>query len=56
MDHPTLQLTPYTANLNSLGNGQNVATGAGKVSDFAGVINVKINGVTYSAYCIDLIY
>ena len=48
------QLTPYIANLNSLGNGQNVSTGAGKVSDFAGVINVKINNVIYAAYCIDL--
>ncbi|MTK63720.1 MAG: DUF11 domain-containing protein [Methanobacterium sp.] len=48
------KLTPNTANLTSTGTGTNIKTGTSSGSDFAGVINVKINGVSYQAYCIDL--
>ncbi|ADZ09098.1 conserved repeat domain protein [Methanobacterium lacus] len=48
------QLRPNSARLTSTGTGTNVKIKNGSTSDFAGVINVDINGVSYQAYCIDL--
>ena len=48
------KLTPNTATLTSTGTGTNVYTNKGGTQDFAGVIDVTINGASYNAYCIDL--
>ncbi|CEA12628.1 Ig-like domain-containing protein [Methanobacterium formicicum] len=48
------QLTPKTASLTSTGNGQSVYIQGQNKDGFAGVINVRVDGTTYTAYCIDL--
>jgi len=48
------QLTPKTATLRSTGNGQSVYIQGQNKDGFAGVINVRVDGVNYVAYCIDL--
>jgi hypothetical protein len=48
------QLTPKTATLTSTGNGQSVYIQGQNKDGFAGVINVRVDGRTYTAYCIDL--
>lgn len=48
------QLTPYTATLTGTGNGRNVYIQGKNSNGFAGVINVRVNGATYQAYCIDI--
>ncbi|MDI6644197.1 MAG: invasin domain 3-containing protein [Methanobacteriaceae archaeon] len=49
------QLTPKTATLISTGNGTNVYVAkSGTYTNFAGVINVRIDGTSYKSYCIDL--
>ena len=47
-------LTPKTATLTGTGNGRNVYIQGKNENGFAGVINVRVDGVTYTAYCIDL--
>ncbi|MBF4475235.1 Ig-like domain-containing protein, partial [Methanobacterium formicicum] len=48
------ELTPKTATLSSMGNGQTVYIQGQNKNGFAGVINVNVGGTTYVAYCIDL--
>ena len=49
------QLTPKTATLINTGNGRNVYVAkSGTYNNFAGVINVRIDGTSYQSYCIDL--
>jgi uncharacterized repeat protein (TIGR01451 family) len=48
------QLTPKSASLTSLGNGANIFIQGKNENGFAGVINVRVDGQTYVAYCIDL--
>ncbi len=48
------ELTPKTATLTSTGNGQSVYIQGQNKDGFAGVINVRVDGTTYTAYCIDL--
>nr|WP_319374716.1 Ig-like domain-containing protein [uncultured Methanobacterium sp.] len=48
------QLTPKSATLTSTGNGQTVYIQGQNKNGFAGVINVRVDGTTYVAYCIDL--
>ena len=48
------ELTPKTATLRSTGNGQSVYIQGQNKDGFAGVINVRVDGVNYVAYCIDL--
>jgi uncharacterized repeat protein (TIGR01451 family) len=47
-------LTPKTATLTSTGNGRTVYIQGQNKDGFAGVINVRVDGTTYVAYCIDL--
>ncbi|BDZ69013.1 Ig-like domain-containing protein [Methanobacterium ferruginis] len=48
------ELTPKSATLRSTGNGETVYIQGQNKDGFAGVINVRVDGVTYIAYCIDL--
>ncbi len=48
------ELTPKTATLTSTGNGQSVYIQGQNKDGFAGVINVRVDGTIYTAYCIDL--
>jgi len=47
-------LTPKTATLTGTGNGRTVYIQGQNKNGFAGVINVRVDGTTYVAYCIDL--
>jgi len=48
------QLTPKSATLTGTGNGATVYIQGQNKNGFAGVINVRVDGTTYTAYCIDL--
>ena len=48
------ELTPKSATLNSTGNGRNIYIQGQNSNGFAGVLNVRVDGTTYVAYCIDL--
>ena len=48
------ELTPKSATLNSTGNGRNIYIQGQNSNGFAGVLNVRVDGTTYNAYCIDL--
>jgi uncharacterized repeat protein (TIGR01451 family) len=49
-----IEMTPKTATLTGTGNGRNVYIQGQNKTGFAGVINVRVDGNTYQAYCIDL--
>jgi uncharacterized repeat protein (TIGR01451 family) len=49
-----IEMTPKTATLTGTGNGRNVYIQGQDKTGFAGVINVRVDGNTYQAYCIDL--
>lgn len=48
------ELTPKSATLTGLGNGNTIYIQGKNENGFAGVINVRVDGQTYVAYCIDL--
>jgi trimeric autotransporter adhesin len=48
------QLTPYSVTISGTGTGYNVYVQGQDKNDWAGTINVKANGNSYTAYCIDL--
>ena len=48
------ELTPKSATLTGTGNGRNVYIQGQNKNGFGGVINVRVDGTTYQAYCIDL--
>ncbi|MBZ2166321.1 Ig-like domain-containing protein [Methanobacterium spitsbergense] len=49
-----IELTPKTATLTGTGSGRNIYIQGGNKLGFAGIINVRVDGTTYQAYCIDL--
>ncbi|MFU2191320.1 Ig-like domain-containing protein [Methanobacterium sp. MZD130B] len=48
------ELTPKSATLTGTGNGRNIYIQGQNSNGFAGVLNVRVDGTTYNAYCIDL--
>ncbi len=48
------ELIPKSATLTSTGSGQSVYIQGQNSNGFAGVLNVRVDGTTYVAYCIDL--
>ena len=49
-----IELTPKIATLTGTGNGRNIYIQGENKLGFAGVINVRVDGTTYQANCIDL--